>query len=1036
MIDPGRVPTSRYVFKKAAATPMIVIHERPVHFVATLVIVFVIGSSVGAQTKSILEAPERDAVGGKLPGTPPTPASEAAKTFRVLDGFRMDLLASEPLVASPVAMTYDENGRAYVCEMRDYPYTDKSRHKPNQENPTDESIGRLRLLEDDDGDGVFDRSSVFADGLSWPTGVACWKGGVFVAATPDLWYFKDTDGDGKADIRRQVLTGFRKFNVQAVMNNLVWGLDNHIHGAGGNNGGQVRPGDQPDAKPIVVSRNDFRIDPVNGDLELLSGGARYGGTFDDWGNRFLCNIRNPAQHIVLPSQYLARNPYLAAQSPISDMADSGDQLPVFRISPPERWRVIRAKRWAGERDIVMPRSELVGSGVVTSSSGVTSYRGIAYPEKYRGNVFVCECAGNLFYRLRLTPDGVTFRAARVDGNAEMVASTDHWFRPVNFVNAPDGTLHVMDMYRENIEHPWSIPDDIHAAVDLEAGRDRGRIWRLAPADFRPGKPPRLGGASTAQLVGLFENPNSWWRETAQRLLFERQDKSAVPALHNLVKSGASPQARLHALWTLQGLNELTDNDLLIAVNDPVAGVRENAVKLSEHGSMNADLLRAVLSKADDSNARVRFQTAFTLGELADPRSIDALAIIAQHDAADPWIRTAVISSLGNSSDQFLTRLLADPKFTESPDATGLIRELANIVGVRGKTMEIQRVFESFGNHDQDGRALRETIFGIGQGLKRSGTSLRQVGLKGEASRIVEQLLNRAAETAADPEDSMERRIEAIRVVTYDDFDRVKDALNRLLETNEPQEVQRAAVAAIGSFNAPAAIPLLLTNWRNQTPPVRDEVINAMLSARDRALPLMKAVESGLISANQIPFAQRRILSQSSVAEVKELATKLFSGTIPGPRKDIIEKYKVAISLEGDIARGQAVFEKACITCHRAGDLGSRDVGPNLATIRAWSPEQLLINILDPNREVAPNYIGYSVETNQGRVIYGLISEDSPVSLTLKRPDGTIEKVLRRDIEQISGSATSLMPDGLETLIPLQSMPDLIAFLLAPAKAAR
>src|SRR5437016_12947326 len=392
--------------------------------------------SLAAEQDPRMVAPS-NAVSGRLPSTAPTPAREAAKTFRVLDGFRMDLLAAEPLVASPVAMTYDENGRAYVCEMRDYPYTDKAHHQRNQENPTDAAIGAVRLLEDTDGDGVFDKSAVFADGLSWPTGVACWKGGVFVAATPDLWYLKDTDGDGKADIRQKVFTGFRKLNVQAVMNNLVWGLDNHIHGAGGSNGGQIRPGDKPEAKPLVMTRNDFRFDPVTEQFELLSGGARFGGTFDDWGHRFLCDIRNPAQHIVLPQRYLARNPYLAAGSPLHDMAESGDQLPVYRISQPELWRVLRAKRWAGERDIVMPRSELVGAGVVTSSSGITSYRGAAYPEKYRGNVFVCECAGNLLYRLQVTPAGPSFKAARVDGQAEMVASTDNWFPPVNFVNAPD-----------------------------------------------------------------------------------------------------------------------------------------------------------------------------------------------------------------------------------------------------------------------------------------------------------------------------------------------------------------------------------------------------------------------------------------------------------------------------------------------------------------------------------------------------------------------------------------------------------------------
>src|SRR5688572_26314012 len=464
-------------------------------------LILLFGSVFAAEQDSRM-LPPANAVRDKLPRVAPISAREAEKNFRVLDGFSMELLAAEPLVASPVAMTYDENGRAYVCEMRDYPYTEKARHQRNQENPTDTAIGTVRLLEDLDADGDFDKATIFADGLSWPTGVACWKGGVFVAATPDIWYLKDTNGDGVADIRRRVFTGFRKLNVQSVMNNLVWALDNHIHGAGGSNGGQIRPGDKPDARALVMTRNDFRFDPVTEQFELLSGGARFGGTFDDWGHRFLCDIRNPAQHVVLPQRYLARNPYLAARSSLHDMAEAGDQLPVYRISQPELWRVLRAKRWAGERDIVMPRSELVGAGVVTSSSGITSYRGAAYPEEYRGNVFVCECAGNLLYRLQVEPDGVTFKAARVDDRAEMVASTDNWFRPVNLVNAPDGTLHVLDMYRENIEHPWSIPDDIHAAVDLESGRERGRLWRLTPLNFAPGKPPCMGGATTLELVAF------------------------------------------------------------------------------------------------------------------------------------------------------------------------------------------------------------------------------------------------------------------------------------------------------------------------------------------------------------------------------------------------------------------------------------------------------------------------------------------------------------------------------------------------------
>ena len=970
----------------------------------------------------------------KLARIAPKSSDEEALTFRVLDGFRMDLLAAEPLVASPVAMTYDENGRAYVCEMRDYPYTDKAHHKPGQENPTDSPIGRIRLLEDTDGDGKFDKATIFADGLSWPTGVACWKGGVFVAATPDIWYLKDTDGDGVADVRIKVFTGFKKLNVQAVMNNLVWALDNHIHGAGGSNGGQIRPGGEPDAKPLVFSRNDFRFDPNTMQLDLLSGGARFGGSFDDWGNRFLCNIRNPAQHIVLPARYLARNPFLAARSPLNDMAESGDQLPVYAISHPEPWRVLRAKRWAGERDIVMPRSELVGAGVVTSASGVTSYRGAAYPEKYRGNAFVCECAGNLFYRLQLTPDGPTFKATRADGKAEIVASTDNWFRPVNFINAPDGTLHVMDMYRENIEHPWSIPDDIHAAVDLEAGRDMGRLWRLTPPNFKPTKPPRLGNASIAELVATLENPNSWWRETAQRLLFERQEKSAAPALHALVKSGKTPQARLHALWTLEGLGELTDDDVLTGLRDKSPGVRENALRLAEpriaKPAQNTMLPERILKLASESDPRVRMQAAFTLGEISDARVLPALEGIIRRHAEDPWLRTAVLSSVANTGDELLVRLLKGG-FANSNRHEPFLIELAQMIGARGKPEELQRIFGALdGSTAKAKQGERIVLAAIADGLKRSGKSLR--GAATEASRTrIGALLMQTEQEAMSEKQPIAARVSAIQFLAYDDFQNVRDALALLLDPKQPQEIQRAAIATTGTFTASETAPMLLRHWRAQTPAIRSEIVLAMLGGRARVLPLLQAVERGEIPANQIPFARRGLLLRSADAQVKALAAKFFSDSAPGARKEAIAKYQPALSMKGDTERGRKVFETVCATCHRAGDIG-KDVGPNLATIRGWNPDQVLINILDPNREVAPNFMSYTVETKDGRTLFGLIAEEGAASLTLKRADGAVDTILRNDIASITGTGLSLMPEGVEAAVSVEQMADLIAFLL-PAR---
>ena len=961
----------------------------------------------------------------KLPRIPPKSPAEAAQTFRVLDGFSMELLAAEPLVASPVATTYDENGRAFVCEMRDYPYTDKAHHKPNQENPTDAPIGRVRLLEDTNGDGVFDKATVFADGLSWPTGAACWKGGLFVAATPDIWYFKDTDGDGVADVRRKVFTGFRKFNVQAVMNNLVWGLDNRIHGAGGSNGGELRAADAPDAKPLVLSHADFAFDPVTGKLELLSGGARFGGSFDDWGHRFLCNIRNPAQHIVLPGRYLARNPWLTPQSPLNDMAESGDQLPVHRISEPEPWRVLRAKRWAGERDIVMPRSELVGAGVVTSASGVTSYRGGAYPEKYRGNVFVCECAGNLFYRLQLTADGPTFKAARVDGDREMVASTDNWFRPVNFVNAPDGTLHVLDMYRENIEHPWSIPEDIHAAVDLEAGRDMGRIWRLAPPNFHAPSPPRLGSAGTAELVAALDNPNSWWRETAQRLLVERQDRSAAAGLRALARGSGTPQGRVHALWALEGLGELMTADLREALIHSQPGVCENALRLAESRLNDDPALGSIVREMAFTTlpAAVEFQVALTLGEMKDPRAVDGLTAIAKRFPEDRWIRTAILSSAANCADQLLSRLLPSAAYSGE-------RQLAQIVGARGKPAEISAVVRAAIAPAGERMGLaRQVLAGLAEGYRRYGRSLRDAGLDQEAAQAVNRAFDEAARIAGEVKSSPDQdRVVAIQLLASDAFERVRQTLAGLLAKDQSQEVQRAAIAAIASFNRPETAPMLLAHWNEFTPAIRGEVVVAMLGNRVRILPLLEAVERGDIPANQVPFARRAVLLRSTDPKVKEIATRLFVEAAGASRKEVIEKYQPALEMKGDAARGRKVFEAACAVCHRAGDLGN-DVGPNLATIRQWNPEQVLINVLDPNREVAPNFLNHIVETKDGRTLSGIVAGENPYSLTLKPAGGAEVTLMREQIESIVGSKQSLMPEGLEAVVNVGQMADLIAFLL-------
>jgi len=474
----------------------------------------------------------------ELPRIPPHAPADALATFKTLPGFRLEQAAAEPLVHSPVALSFDENGQMYVVEMIDYSEQDK------------EFLGTVRLLEDTDQDGRFDKSTVFADKLSWPTAITCYDGGVFVGAAPDIFYLKDTDGDGKADVRKVVFTGFGRSNVQGLFNSFHWGMDNRIHGATSSSGAKVVRPDTPDDKPVVLSGRDFSFDPRTLDLTPTSGGAQHGMSFDDWGRKFLSSNSDHIQLVMYEDRYLARNPYLAAPGPRVSIAADGPQAEVFRISPVEPWRIVRTRlRVSG----AVPGPVEGGgraAGYFTGATGVTIYRGDAWPASYRGQAFVGDVGSNIVHRKVLEPDGVGLIARRADEKKEFVASTDIWFRPAQFANAPDGNLYIIDVYREVIEHPASLPPVIKRHLDLTSGRDRGRIYRIVAEGFQQKKLPRLASASTADLVATLGHRNGWHRDTAARLLYERQDREAIAPLNKIAASCPLPEGRMHALYVL------------------------------------------------------------------------------------------------------------------------------------------------------------------------------------------------------------------------------------------------------------------------------------------------------------------------------------------------------------------------------------------------------------------------------------------------------------------------------------------------------
>ncbi len=960
-----------------------------------------------------------DDLSAELPRIKPLGPEAALKSFRVHPGFKLEVAATEPLVTDPVSACYDADGRLYVVEMRGYPY------------PEDSPTGYVRRLEDTDGDGHFDKSTIFVPGLSWPTGVIPYDGGVFIAVAPDILYAKDTDGDGVADITKKMFTGFQTQNVQGLFNGLLWGPDGWIYGVSSSNGGVIANLTRPGAKPVSVRGRDFRFKPDGSAFEAISGGGQFGHSFDDWGHRFTCMNSNHMRQVVLPSWYLERNPALLDSKVVEDIAEEGGAGPVFRISSAEPWRIVRTRQRAADPVMSrrLPPSELVAIGFFTSATGVTIYRGDAFPPEYRGNAFIGDVGGNLVHRKTLTKKGAAFIARRSDADVEFLASTDNWFRPVNFVNTPDGTLLILDMYRETIEHPFSIPEPIKKHLDLTSGKDLGRLYNLVPEAGYRHRRPRLAEATNDVLVATLADPAAWWRETAQRLLIERKAAGAVPALKALVRERPTPLGRVHALWTLGALGAMGEDDLLVALKDAEPGVREQAVRLGEgHLGPGSTVIGPILSLAEDPDPMVRLQVAFSLGGLSagDGRALDALAAIAAIDAGDRRTRAAVLSSIPGRPAALMARLAEkSPGFFARPEGGGWLADLAVLVGMEKDPTAVKSVLARFSGPDSNPTITREVLLALGTGLKRSGSSLREA-LRGPTVPELDAVFARAARVAGS-DGPVAARVESIGLLGYGPLDQALATIPDRLDAREPNEVQLAAVQALKDIPDRRVGAIIADHRKGLSPAVRREAIEVLFARPEHLATLLDALEAKTIIAADIEPARQKQLLAHPIAAVRGRAETLLRGSDRPDRAAVLAAFRPALALTGDRQKGKEVFGKTCASCHRAEGQGV-EIGPNFATVTGRTPEDLLVHILDPNREIAPNYINYSVGTFDGLSFTGMIAEESATAVTLKRAGGATDVIPRNRIESIASSGLSLMPEGLELGLKPADLADLISYI--------
>jgi putative membrane-bound dehydrogenase-like protein len=952
--------------------------------------------------------------------------------YELHSSLEISLFAKEPDIVDPVALCFDEEGRVFVVEMRDYPYGFGADRKPG---------GTIRRLEDTNGDGRADRSVLFAEGLSFATSIAPWNGGVIVTAPPEVIFLKDTNGDGKSDVREVLLKGFTLGVTDSNVNGLRWGLDNRLHGVnGGNGGGIVSP--RKAGAPVPLRNLDFSFDPASGDFApTFHTSAGFGLVFDEWGRSFVTYNINHIQQRIIPARYLNRFPGFPPVEAVANISDHGDMSRIYPVSEPET-RVNHPEQ----------------SGHFSSAGGMGYVGWPGYPGDLPGSIFVCDVVGNLVHRDVLDPSGPVFTARRAptETNREFFASRDLAFRPVGLELGPDAALYLIDMQRDVIEHPDYIPQKVKDKLDLRAGEHRGRIYRLTPKGGLPPAKPKLSAARTADLVTLLGHSNQWWRGTAQRLLVERRDKSVVPALNRLTRD-RNPLARLHALWALQGMGALEEKPVLEAIGHTHAGLRENGLLLAETLLPGSPTLRThIIGRAEDSSARVRFQAALTFGHLEGEAAASGLTRIFLTDLEHRWSRAAVLSSLKREELAFARMTLRAPQFSQrSLEAQrAAVRELADLGGARLRvTRDLLPWLTLLREARLDPSARLAGLQGLQSGVARSAATFatdvavaeelskrdspalfaaawklsRTLGFPESAaqSNARQQAQERLA-TAARP---LEQRLEDVHLLALGDYASVSRTLDALLDGAHPAAVQQAALDVLRQFNEAAVASNLVARWRSLAPGVRTPVLNLLLSRVPFHDVLVGAIEDGRIKLGELnlDLEQRRRLLRESSPAIMARAAKFIGDEEYSNRKAVVEEWLGKLPATGEATRGRPIFERLCAQCH-ALDGAGHQVGPDLAATAHRSVEDLLSNILDPNMAIHPAYVSYTAETASGEIETGILESESADAVMLLQALGKKTALPRRQIKRLESSGLSLMPEGLEAGLSPADLRDLIAFL--------
>ena len=999
----------------------------------------------------------------------PLDPEESRKHAITPEGFRVELFASEPLLAGkPLALAFDADGGVYVAESVDYP---NDLVEPTKEDPAAPVEGRDRIvkLTDTDGDGKADKRDVFMENLSIPTSMLAHDGGIIVAMAPNILSLKDTDGDGKADVRKLLFTGWGTGDTHAGPSNLTWGLDGWIYGIVGYSGFNGEVGGEQHR----FGSGFWRFRPDGSKLEYLrsTNNNSWGFGFSEEGLVFGSTANgNPSEHMPLPNRVYERVRGWSATT-LGGISGSPD----MELAP----------KVTGDGTVAIRQVD--NHGRFTAAAGHRLYTARAYPKEYwNRTAFTCEPTGHIVATFQLMPQGAAFRSRMA---WDLVASDDEWTSPIQAEVGPDGQVWVIDWYNFIIQHnptPAGFETGKRGAyVTPLRDKTHGRIWRVVHTSAPSTSRKSLAGASADELVAALTDDNMFWRERAQRKLVERAasrpdgGRDVVPALIKLVENssvdaiGLNPGA-IHAIWTLRQLGALEGpqaDSLAVArvqsaLLHPSASVRMNAVEALPRDAGALHKL-AGSGLTDDPAPLVRLAVLESLGEW--PSSPEAAAVVTTMLAdprtlADPVLADAATSAAAVQAAGVLPALLAatsaDAK--PSPAKLALVERVAEHVARGAAGPAVANLLVRLPGAPQP--LAVAALTGLARGWPKGTAAALGADADAALVKLVDtlpasvqgQVVTLAQHTGSTALDSQIGRISDALVSTIDDSkaadaDRIS-AAERLVQLRPADakivdlvmqrvggkaspEIAAGLIAAIGRSTAAEAPAAILDRLASFTPPVRDVAVRTILANRDWAATLVERLEKRQVNLGDIPIVERTKLTDHPDRKVRDRAKKILAagGGLPNAdRQKVIDEILPVVKAGGDAARGKLVFKEQCGKCHMHSGEGGK-VGPELTGMAVHPAHELLIHILDPNRSVEGNYRAYTVSTDDGRVVTGLLAAESRTAVELVDAEGKRVAIQRDEIDTFQPSPNSLMPVGFEKQIKPEGFADLLAFLTKRGK---